>query len=175
MLCMAPHGALSLRQVLQLARCLWPLESGTSANKIASPRRELLRKISRMLSAHIRRHWAIWLAITGMLVMSVAPAVSHAVALYRGVTWLEVCSVQGPTAERAGVAGDAQKSPAAAHLLEHCPYCSTHVPSLDLPPTQAAWVPFLARSDALPASLLPAPARSVVWVHAQPRAPPASA
>lgn len=127
-----------------------------------------------MLSVQIRRRWATWLAITAMLVMSLAPALSHAIAAYRGVTWLEVCRVQSPASERSGTVGNTQDVPAVAHLLEHCPYCSTHLPSLDLPPAQKAWVPSADLTDATPASPQQAALRLLAWAHPQTRAPPAS-
>lgn len=128
-----------------------------------------------MLRVQIRRCWTTWLAITAMLVMSLAPALSHAVAAYRGVTWLEVCSVQSLPDVRLSAAGKTRDAPATVHLFEHCPYCSTHVPTLDLPPVHALWVPSAHLTDAAPLSSSQATIRLLPWVHAQPRAPPASA
>lgn len=128
-----------------------------------------------MLSVQIRRRWATWLAITAMLVMSLAPALSHAVAAYRGVTWLDVCSTQSLSDARSSAAGKTQDVPATAHLFEHCPYCSTHVPTLDLPPVHAVWVPSTHLTDAVPLFPLQVAIRLLPWLHAQSRAPPASA
>jgi hypothetical protein len=129
-----------------------------------------------MAPTRARRQLATWFAMLAILMASLAPSVSHALGLTRGASWIEVCSAQGAR----WVKGDASDSrsnesgsaPAAAHLLDHCPYCSVHMPALGLPPAQQVLPLALGLDDALPPAFLAARRTPHVWVTAQPRAPP---
>jgi hypothetical protein len=113
-------------------------------------------------------------ALAAMLFGVLAPTVSRAIAWqYRAEAALDsaVCSVD-PAAHsgRPGPAG--QASPGHSSVLEHCPFCSLHVPQVDLPPsislTLLDWAPGLG----LPETVAQAPDAPQVWAEAQPRAPP---
>lgn len=112
-----------------------------------------------------------WIAALAILLASLAPSLGHALALANGTTWIEICTTQGSKWIPAGKDGS-QQAPASAHVLEHCPYCSLHAPTLGLPPaTQLAPLP-LALGQELPLAFLAAPRTLHAWVSAQPRAPP---
>lgn len=106
-----------------------------------------------------------------ILLASLAPALSHALASATGSTWIEICTTQGSKWIKAGEDGS-ERSPASAHVLDHCPYCSLHAPTLGLPPaTHLAHLP-LRLSQEVPLAFLSAPRTLHAWVSAQPRAPP---
>lgn len=106
-----------------------------------------------------------------ILLASLAPALSHALASATGADWIEICTARGSSWIQPGEDGS-ERAPASAHLLEHCPYCSLHVPALGLPPvTVLAHLP-LQLSHAVPRAFLSAPRTLHAWVSAQPRAPP---
>ncbi|MBX3607361.1 MAG: DUF2946 domain-containing protein [Piscinibacter sp.] len=107
------------------------------------------------------------MAMLALLLMSLAPAVSHAL----GGTWTEVCTAQGSKWVR-GEAKDAGDAPAALHGLEHCPLCSVHAPVLGLPPAVDLGVPAPETSIGVTPAFLAAPRTLHAWVSALPRAPP---
>lgn len=121
-------------------------------------------------SLRLRRRFSVWLAIAAMLLGALAPAVSQAVRAADPLAWAEVCSASSKT----GPAGQ-QPSPAnsAAHLFEHCPYCSLHQPVLGLPPAPTALLLPLAIAEALPSLYLSGPRGQHNWDAARPRGPPA--
>ncbi|MFO1219922.1 MAG: DUF2946 domain-containing protein [Burkholderiaceae bacterium] len=121
----------------------------------------------------MRAHGRIanWIVIVAMLLASLAPALSQAVGVADHHSWVEVCTPQGSTWVRAD-AGDAGGAPSAAHLIDHCPYCSIHLPALALPPPPAAVAPACNARDALPQAFLQAPRTLHAWSPAHPRAPP---
>lgn len=110
---------------------------------------------------------ATWIAALAFLLAALAPTISHAV----GSSWVEICTAQGSKWVQADDGGDAGQ-PDAAHTLEHCPYCSLHVPTLGVPPTPEVLPSLLAPTDELPLAFLAAPRTLHAWVRAQPRAPP---
>lgn len=106
-----------------------------------------------------------WLAIAAFLAAALAPALSHAVALYRGASWVDICSTPAPRS----APGDDTAPP--THAFEHCGYCSLHLPTLDLPPPPA--LPAAPSHGAV----RPTPSRPQVplpppWLRALPRGPP---
>lgn len=106
-----------------------------------------------------------------ILLASLAPALSHALASATGTSWIEICSTQGSKWIKAGDDGS-ERSPASAHVVDHCPYCSLHAPTLGLPPAKhLAQLP-LVLSHEVPLAFLSAPRSLHAWVSAQPRAPP---
>lgn len=112
-----------------------------------------------------------WIALLAIVLASIAPSLSHALSSASGSSWVEVCTAQGSRWIDAGEDGS-KPAPASAHVLEHCPYCSLHVPTPGLPPaTHFAPLP-LGLSDELPLAFLAAPRTLPAWVSAQPRAPP---
>lgn len=111
------------------------------------------------------------MALLAILMASLAPALSHALATGAGSGWVEVCTIQG--AERMYAADDDTKpAPASAHVFDHCPYCSLHLPGLGpLPDTRRGYLP-VGLAHEVWRIFLAAPRTLHAWLGAQPRAPP---
>lgn len=106
-----------------------------------------------------------WLAIAAFVAAALAPALSHAVALYRGASWADICSA---SAQRPAPGDDTIPL---TQAFEHCGYCTLHLPSLDLPPPPAlAAAP--AHGVAAPRPPRPHAPPSPPWLRALPRGPP---
>lgn len=110
-------------------------------------------------SLRLRRRFSVWLAIAAMLLGALAPAVSQAVRAADPLAWAEVCSASSKT----GPAGQQSPADSAAHLFEHCPYCSLHQPVLGLPPAPTALQLPLAMAEALPSLYLSGPRGQHNW------------
>lgn len=123
----------------------------------------------RAVRAHCRL--TCWIAALAILLASLAPSLSHALASAANSNWIEVCTTQGAKWVQAGDEGSKQ-APASAHVLEHCPYCSLHAPALGLPPAGDRVHLPLRLGDEVPLAFLAAPRTLHAWVSAQPRAPP---
>jgi hypothetical protein len=129
-----------------------------------------------MSPSRAQRQLAAWLAMLAILMASLAPSVSHALGLTRGASWIEVCSAQGSRWVK-GDSSDPRSNesgsvPAAAHLLDHCPCCSVHMPAWGLPPAREVVPLAPGPEDELPPAFLAARLTPHAWVTAQPRAPP---
>lgn len=124
-----------------------------------------------MRKLRARRLLTTWIAILAVLMASLAPSVSHALGLSNGASWIEVCTAQGSKWQQSD-SDDSRSAPAAAHVLEHCPYCSIHAPALGLPPVPEVVPLSLDLKDEFPLAFLAAPRTLHAWVSAQPRAPP---
>lgn len=114
-----------------------------------------------------------WLAILAVVMAALAPAVSHALGKSSPVTWAEICTSAG--SKLVAVEGEAAGKgsvPGAAHLLEHCPYCSLHGAAMGMPPASDLAIAVVTLPAEMPAALLHAARTPDVWVSAQPRAPP---
>lgn len=122
------------------------------------------------LRAH--RRLTSWLAALVMMLVSLAPTLSHALVAVTGGDWVEICTAQGAKWVQTGDA-DAERTPAStAHALEHCPLCSLHTPALGLPPpASSALLPMLLAHER-PLAFFSAARTLHAWVTAQPRAPP---
>jgi hypothetical protein len=112
-----------------------------------------------------------WIAVLAILLSSLAPSLSHALASGAGSNWVEICTTQGSKWIAAGEDGT-ERAPASAHVLDHCPYCSLHAPTLGLPPVASLVHLPLRLAHEVPRAFLPAPRTQHAWVSAQPRAPP---
>jgi hypothetical protein len=124
-----------------------------------------------MRAVRAHRRLTSWIAALAILLASLAPALSHALASATGFTWIEICTTQGSKWIKTGEDGS-EPGPASAHVLDHCPYCSLHAPTLGLPPA-AHWAHLPLRlSHEVPLPFLTAPRTLHAWVSAQPRAPP---
>jgi hypothetical protein len=122
----------------------------------------------RVVPAH--RRLTSWIAALALLLASLAPAVSHALASANGTNWIEICTTQGSKWIEAGKVGS-ERSPASAHALD-CPYCPLHAPTLGLPPASQLEHLSLRLGHEVPLAFLSAPRTLHAWVSAQPRAPP---
>lgn len=127
-----------------------------------------------MRSARARLRFTGWVAILVVLLASLAPSLSHALGATQGASWVEICTAQGSKWVQGDSAdsGGSKSAPAFAHPLEHCPYCSIHMPALGLPPTPLIVPLELGLEAEVPPAFLAAPRTSHAWVSAQPRAPP---
>lgn len=124
-----------------------------------------------MYALRTHRRLTSWIAALAVLLASLAPSLSQALASATGLDWIEVCTAQGSKWIQAGDDGT-ERAPGAAHGLEHCPYCSLHTPTLGLPPAPRLDALPLRLSHAIPRAFLAAPQTPHAWVSAQPRAPP---
>jgi hypothetical protein len=123
----------------------------------------------RVFRAH--RRLTIWFAALAILLASLAPSLSHALASASGTDWIEICTTQGSKWIATGEDGS-ERAPAAVHVLDHCPYCSVHAPAFGLPPANdSAQLPARLAYE-FPLAFLAAPRTLHAWVSAQPRAPP---
>lgn len=108
-----------------------------------------------------------------MLVGSFAPVVSKVLAKGGPAAMAEYCTAEGMVMvmldDRSAPVGG---SSSGGHPFEHCPYCSSHAPALDLPPVATVVRLLPGLSDALPPARLFAPRTLHAWLSAQPRAPP---
>lgn len=125
----------------------------------------------RMSTARAHRRLTGWIAALAILLASLAPALSHALASATGTPWIEICTTQGSKWIQAGEDGS-ERTPGSAHVLDHCPYCSLHAPMLGLPPAEHPSQLPLVLSHETPLAFLSAPRTLHAWVRAQPRAPP---
>jgi Protein of unknown function (DUF2946) len=124
-----------------------------------------------MRAARAHAQFTSWIAILAVLLASLAPTLAHAFRSDAGVSWIEVCTTQGAKWIQAGD-DTPERAPATAHVIDHCPYCSLHTPTLALPPTATPAPALLPLSHEVPPAFLAAPRTLHAWVSAQPRAPP---
>lgn len=124
-----------------------------------------------MRAVRAHRRLTSWIAVLAILLASLAPALSHALATATGTSWVEICTTQGSKWIQAGEDGS-ERSPASAHVLDHCPFCSLHAPTLGLPPATLLGQLPLQLSHEVPRAFLFAPRTLHAWLSAQPRAPP---
>jgi hypothetical protein len=124
-----------------------------------------------MREFRVHRRLTSWIAALAILLASLAPALSHALASATGSNWIEICTTQGSNWIQTSDDGS-EGAPASAHVLDHCPYCSLHAPTLGLPPASDLAQQPLRLSQEVPLAFLSAPHTLHAWVSAQPRAPP---
>lgn len=126
----------------------------------------------------ITRRLAAWIASFAILLVTLAPTISHAVAAVKtsGGAWMEICSIAGFKATK--VEADHQHAgPGSAPVehelhFEHCPFCSTHGGSLGLPPSAGFTLPATDGAQFLPFLYYRSPTPLFIWARAQSRAPP---
>ena len=118
----------------------------------------------------------IWFALIGVLFGTLAPAISHAMARSHSVVIeMPICSSAGMTTMIVDMGGrGAPAGDDAAHMFEHCPYCSqgNHVPGL-LPAAQPA-LPAPSLADGYPPRFYQSTTALFPWTAASARAPPAA-
>jgi hypothetical protein len=120
----------------------------------------------------VTRRFASWIAVLAVLMASLAPAISHALATDGSKAWIEVCTAQGSKWLQGDGAPGEDPAPGAGHALEHCPYCKLHPNVLGVPPTPPTALLASGPASAAPRALLAAPHTRQAWASAQPRAPP---
>ena len=118
----------------------------------------------------------VWIAFLAILLSSLAPAISHAVAAAKGTAnaWVEICTVAGDKRVRADSAPDAESPAPAEHAthFEHCAFCQTHAGAIGWLPAAFA-MPVILGSHVLPSLFYQSSRPLFAWAVAQPRAPPA--
>jgi hypothetical protein len=114
----------------------------------------------------VRRRLA-WVLLCALVVAALAPGVARAIAYAQGqwAPWSVACTA--PSDGPAGLDHDG-----AAHLMEHCAWCSLHGTALAPPPAATAELAHPALRHAVPALFLHAPRPLPAWAAAQARAPP---
>jgi hypothetical protein len=140
-----------------------------------------------MQGTRLKRRLTTWIAIFAVLLASLAPSISHALAAGGWTGYLsdtELCSEESePAAEQAADAHEhdmhashdsPESQPTADHSLhfEHCPFCFTHAGSFGTPTTHEFVTPLAAGSPVLPPLFFQASHPLFAWAAPQARAPP---
>ena len=115
------------------------------------------------------------MAVFAVLLVTLAPALSHALQSQPAQGWLEVCSSLGTRWVRADDAAAPAKAPPGLHALEHCPYCSLNADLLGLPPGASVALAAPHGAGAVAPLFLHGPRSQYAWSPSQPRGPPAIA
>jgi len=128
-----------------------------------------------MSAVSTRQRLSTWIAILAILAMSLAPALSAAMAAAQASGLADLCLSPSSSSARLNDAAPKDTAPTLAHLFDHCPYCANHLPALGMPPHAGAlhFIPTL--SDEPPAAFLQAPRSLFAWSPSQARAPPTAA
>lgn len=118
------------------------------------------------------RQLATWVTLVALVLATLAPGIARALSFAQGelAPWGQICSVNDKLTEsRSGTPAEPS-----AHLLDHCPFCSLHSDTVDLPPAPIAIADAALLGHAVPQLFLEAPRTLHAWASAQPRAPPRS-
>jgi hypothetical protein len=137
-----------------------------------------------MRTTRTTRRMTAWIASFAILLATLAPSISHAVAAAKGIPngWTEVCTVAGAKLVKlddASASKEISKPPSKSapaqkmSHFEHCPFCLSHALALGLPPGADFVMPVVAGTSVVPSLFYHAPRPLFAWVAAQPRAPPA--
>ncbi|WP_188394659.1 DUF2946 domain-containing protein [Oxalicibacterium flavum] len=122
------------------------------------------------------RLFVIRMACLAILMMSLAPLISHAIATDKAQSLhqvaLEICTADGSKT----IVTDHDHDPLSDHgslgHLKHCPFCVKHAVPLGLLPGPAIHLPIADGTPAPPASFSRITRSFHAWASAQPRAPP---
>lgn len=118
------------------------------------------------------RRITAWIACFAILLLSLAPSVSHALAAPDStVSFTEICSVAGLKTVKAD--SPVPSSPHQQLHFEHCPYCSLHAGSFAILPSFDLAMPVADKTALRPLLFFQARHVLFAWSTAQPRAPPA--
>ena len=135
-----------------------------------------------------RKRITTWIAIFAVLLASLAPSISHALAAGGWTGYLndtELCADEEEhLAEQAAhvhqhdmhashEAPTSQSSADHALHFEHCPFCFTHAGSFGTAPSAEFVTPLLTGSAVLPLLFFRSPHPLFSWAAPQARAPPA--
>jgi hypothetical protein len=123
-----------------------------------------------------KRRFTAWIACVALLLASLAPTISHALATQNKAGFLtstEICSINGVKSQKAESKPLRNSAPVDNGLhFEHCPFCFTHAGFFGPPPSGETVVPLVTGSPVRPALFSHSPDPLFAWVSAQPRAPP---
>ena len=130
-----------------------------------------------MFHSH-RFRLATWLACLVMVMNTLAPLVTHAMARARGeqALLMTVCTADGTQQRRIDVSTQSGESrskqkPAGMHTSE-CPYCTPSTGSAAPPPAALFETPAPALRDGPPTRFYAAHDALFAWTAASPRGPP---
>ncbi|RQO53478.1 DUF2946 domain-containing protein [Paucibacter sp. KBW04] len=115
-----------------------------------------------------------WIASCAILLMALAPALSHALQTKAPAGWVEVCTLAGTKWVKldGSSTGSSEQEQPGSTSMKHCPCCANPAPSLGLPPTSSSSTPLLHLGFAVPELFLLAPRPLFAWAPSQARAPP---
>lgn len=155
----------------------WVRCDAADASNTRSRINPFLRLYPLMRMTKATHRFASWIACFAILMASLAPSISHAVAAGKSQpnAWMEICTVMGSKMVALDISQDMQ-TPAPvesmAHL-EHCPFCLNHAVSVGLPPPPDFVMPVISGDHVLPSLFYQSSRPLFAWAVAQPRAPPA--
>jgi uncharacterized protein involved in copper resistance len=124
-----------------------------------------------MFSTRHRQRVTAWIAFFAIMLASLMPTVSRAMAAAASDSSTQVCS----TSHHDAMPAAGHHAPAPEHgalHLDHCAFCLTHAGSFGLPATVAVALPILAGPAVHPAPIFQSRRALVAWTTAQSRAPP---
>lgn len=120
--------------------------------------------------------FATWIACFAILMASLAPSISHAVAAAKNApnAWMEICTVTGSKMVMVDAENSQTPVPVEKAMhFEHCPFCLNHAVSAGMPPSPDFVMPVVADDHVLPSLFYQSSRPLFAWAVAQPRAPPA--
>lgn len=111
-----------------------------------------------------------------ILLNSLAPAISHAMASLQGkdAPWAQICSTSGTKyipLDLGAVQPDGNKQPQSS-AMEHCAYCISHAGSFAVFSDVPLYIAPARLTHVYPALFYRAPSPLFIWAAASPRAPP---
>lgn len=129
------------------------------------------------------RRITAWLACLAILLNTLAPTISHAMASAQGegTPWAQICSTNGTRfipLDLSDLSVDSSTSspqdgtPQSSMAMDHCAYCLTHAGSFAVFTDTPLPTTFAETSQDYPARFYQSPYRLFVWATASPRAPP---
>jgi len=122
-----------------------------------------------------KRHYIAWFACIAILLNSLMPAISHAMAAShdQGELWTSICSASGAKLIPSSFSQPADKNTDSKPMsMAHCPYCLAHAGSVGLLPEVTLALAPANLSYALPRLFYLSPSPLFAWASANPRAPP---
>ena len=114
------------------------------------------------------------IALFAVLLVSLAPTVSHAIAAANGSNnhWVQVCTGFGIKWVKLDSNGMPQSPAPTVSHLDHCPFCSNHIGAIDILPASVPQQPIVLGVESFPDLFLISHRPLFAWASAQPRAPP---
>ena len=125
----------------------------------------------------VNRYWnrvAARIALFAVLLATLAPTISHAVAAATGANdhWVQVCVGTGVKLVKLDSNGVPQTPAPTASHLEHCPFCLNHIGAVGILPAAIPELPILRATESFPTLFLVSHRPLFAWASAQARAPP---
>jgi hypothetical protein len=115
------------------------------------------------------RRLVAWIATFAVLMLTLAPAISNAMADSASPGWMDVCSSVGIAVTK--ISNQDQPGKPSLHF-EHCPYCFTHAGTFAMPATPVFSLPVVKANFPFPQLYYQSSQPLFAWSSAQPRAPP---